>query len=87
MKEWFVKQVVRGGCRYWWGPWNDKESAEMFAERIPGKTEVCYIDEHVKEFIDNCRNFIYRNQEGRTERERKRRLQRTWFISMKLRWI
>lgn len=87
VKTWWVKQEVRPGVWYWWGPCADKETAEEIAIRIPGSTEVCSFDEYAREFINNSRNIIYQNQEGRTERERKRRLQRTWFLSVRLRWM
>lgn len=87
MKEWWVRTQKYEHVRKWWGPYADKETAEMVAETIPGETEVVSFDQHVREMIENSRNIIYRNQEGRTERERKRRLQRTWFLSMRLRWM
>ena len=84
MKEWYVK-VKKGYHERLIGPCASKEEAEKFAHAVNGELYSC--DRYAREMIENSRNIIYRNQEGRTERERKRRLQRTWFLSVRLRWM
>ena len=80
--NWYVRGVL-GRNNGIIGPFS-KEDAEKFAEEIGG--DAVTIDEYARRMIESSRNIIYRNQEGREERERKRRLQRTWFLSMRLRW-
>ena len=89
MVEWYVKAPYKGAIQHKEGtiayfPCSSKEAAEEFAERLNG--EAISMDKYAREFIENSRNIIYRNQEGRTEKERRRRAQRTWFISYLLRW-
>ena len=83
MVSWYVKNVlgVKNGII---GPFT-KEDAEKMAGQIGG--EAVTIDEYAKKLIENSPYIIYKNQEGRTEKERKRRMQRSAFISFLLeRW-
>ena len=82
MVSWYVKAPYAGKTAYF--PCDSKEAAEEFAEMLNG--EAISIDEYARRFLENSRNIIYRNQEGREEKERKRRIQRTAFISFLLRW-
>lgn len=83
MVEWFVKAPYAGKIAYW--PCASKEAAEEFAERLNGET--ISMDKYARDFIENSPYIIYKNPEGRTEKERKRRMQRSAFISFLLeRW-
>ena len=82
MVNWYVKNVLGIGNGII-GPFS-KEDAEKMALQLGG--DVITIDEYAKRMIENSRNIIYRNREGREEKERKRRLQRTWFLAVRLRW-
>ena len=82
MVEWYVKAPYAGTVAYW--PCSSKEAAEIFAERLKG--EVITLDKYARDFIENSDRIIYKNQEGRTEKEKKRRAQRTWYIARRLRW-
>ena len=81
--NWYVKAPYAGKIAYF--PCSSKEAAEEFAERMNG--EAISIDEYARRFLENSRNIIYRNQESRQEKERKRRLQRTWYLGVRLGWL
>ena len=68
MVGWYVKTQIAGKPVY--VPCENKETAEDFAERTGG--EAVSIDEYARQMIENSRNIIYRNQEGRMEKDRRR---------------